>query len=256
MRASAIPRAIFATSPLSLRARIARGIPLIVDNTVRHPNPVAAHRARRGYRCPLADEIHRRPRNHSGRRDRRQRALPLGGARPRAFPCSTNRTSPTTASSTPSVSAHSAYLERARSVYLRTTGAVLAPFSAFLLLQGLETLALRVERHVENARKVAEFLRTRSTRRMGQLCRLSRQPLLCAGRRNILAAARPRSSHSASREALSAAKAFYDALKLLKRLVNIGDAKSLRLPSGFDHASPNVARRAEAGGGFSGFDTA
>src|SRR5258708_7800394 len=53
----------------------------------------------------------------------------------------------------------SAYIARCRSVYQRTTGAVLAPLSAFLLLQGIETVALRVERHVENARRVAEFLR-------------------------------------------------------------------------------------------------
>ena len=53
-----------------------------------------------------------------------------------------------------------AYIARCRSWYLRTTGAVLAPLSAFLLLQGVETAALRVERHVENGRKVAEFLRS------------------------------------------------------------------------------------------------
>lgn len=52
-----------------------------------------------------------------------------------------------------------AYIERARSVYQRTMGSVLSPFNAFLLLQGIETVALRMERHVENARKVAEFLR-------------------------------------------------------------------------------------------------
>src|SRR5207253_605492 len=52
-----------------------------------------------------------------------------------------------------------AYIARCRSVYQRTTGAVLPPLSAFLLLQGIETVALRVERHVENARRVAEFLR-------------------------------------------------------------------------------------------------
>src|SRR3989449_6400306 len=53
-----------------------------------------------------------------------------------------------------------AYIARCRSRYLRATGAVLAPLSAFLLLQGVETAALRVERHVENGRKVAEFLRS------------------------------------------------------------------------------------------------
>src|SRR5439155_704997 len=52
-----------------------------------------------------------------------------------------------------------AAIARCRSVYQRTTGAVLSPLSAFLLLQGIETVALRVERHVENARRVAEFLR-------------------------------------------------------------------------------------------------
>src|SRR5439155_21850653 len=53
-----------------------------------------------------------------------------------------------------------AYIARCRSVYQRTTGAVLAPLSAFLLLQGIETVAPRVERHVENSRRVAEFLRS------------------------------------------------------------------------------------------------
>src|SRR5204862_4946888 len=52
-----------------------------------------------------------------------------------------------------------AYIARCRSVYQRTTGAVLPALSAFLLLQGVETVALRVECHVENARRVAEFLR-------------------------------------------------------------------------------------------------
>src|SRR5580765_8578260 len=52
-----------------------------------------------------------------------------------------------------------AYIGRCRSVYQRTTGAVLSPLSAFLLLQGIETVALRIERHVENGKAVAEYLR-------------------------------------------------------------------------------------------------
>src|SRR6202048_1163463 len=52
-----------------------------------------------------------------------------------------------------------AYIEPARSAYPRPMGSALSPFNAFLLLQGIETVALRIERHVENARKVAEFLR-------------------------------------------------------------------------------------------------
>ena len=52
-----------------------------------------------------------------------------------------------------------AYIARCRSVYLRTTGSVLSPLSSFLLMQGIETVPLRVERHAENGRAVAEFLR-------------------------------------------------------------------------------------------------
>src|SRR5271170_7136420 len=52
-----------------------------------------------------------------------------------------------------------AYIARCRSVYQRNMGSVLSPMSAFMLLQGIETVALRVERHVENARRVATFLR-------------------------------------------------------------------------------------------------
>src|SRR5579863_10179598 len=55
-----------------------------------------------------------------------------------------------------------AFVARARAVYQRTTGAVLAPMSAFLLLQGIETVSLRMERHVQNARAVAQFLRADS----------------------------------------------------------------------------------------------
>ena len=68
-----------------------------------------------------------------------------------------------------------AYVARCRTVCQRNTGATLSPFNGFLLLQGIETLALRMERHVENARKVAEYLRGTSRGRMGELRRLPRQ---------------------------------------------------------------------------------
>src|SRR6267142_1467115 len=58
-----------------------------------------------------------------------------------------------------------AYIARCRAVSLRNTGSILAPLNAFLLLQGIETVALRIERHVENADKVARFLR--DDRRVG-----------------------------------------------------------------------------------------
>ena len=81
-----------------------------------------------------------------------------------------------------------AFLARARSVYQRTTGAILSPMSAFLLLQGIETVALRVERHVENARAVAEFLAADAARRLGAICRLPATIPITGWRRNIWAA--------------------------------------------------------------------
>ena len=66
-----------------------------------------------------------------------------------------------------------AFVARCRTVCQRNTGATLSPFNGFLFLQGIQTLALRVERHVENARKVAEFLRDSSDGRVGQLRRVS-----------------------------------------------------------------------------------
>ena len=85
-----------------------------------------------------------------------------------------------------------AFLARARSVYQRTTGAVMAPMSAFLLLQGIETIALRMERHVDNAPRGRRIPARRPARRLGRLCRLSRQPLLSLWRRSISADAPPR----------------------------------------------------------------
>ena len=122
-------------------------------------DPAAADRLRRRHRRSFADEIPGRPRHHARRRHRRLRPLPLAGSTRAASRCST---SPTPSYHGLIYTQHfgkAAYIARCRSVYQRTTGAVLAPLSAFLLLQGIETVALRVERHVENARRVAEFLR-------------------------------------------------------------------------------------------------
>ncbi len=119
-----------------------------------------------------------------------------------------------------------AFVARCRSVYQRTTGAVLSPMSAFLLLQGIETVALRVERHVENGRKVAEFLRADPRVDWVNYAGFPDSPFypLCqkyfAGRASSLFT-------FGVQGGLEGGKAFYDALKLVKRLVNIGDSKSL-----------------------------
>ncbi len=120
----------------------------------------------------------------------------------------------------------SAYAARCRSVYQRTMGAVLAPLSAFLLLQGIETVALRIERHVENGRKTAEFLRADPRVEWVNYAGFPDSPYFdlaqkyLGGRATSLLTFGTRGGHEAG-------KAFYDRLKLFKRLVNIGDAKSL-----------------------------
>ena len=119
-----------------------------------------------------------------------------------------------------------AFIGRMRSVFQRTMGAVLSPFNAFLLMQGIETVALRVERHVENARRVAEFLR--GDARVDSLSYVgfpdSPYYPLCqkylGGRACSLLTFAIRGGYDGGTR-------FYDALKLFKRLVNLGDAKSL-----------------------------
>jgi O-acetylhomoserine (thiol)-lyase len=119
-----------------------------------------------------------------------------------------------------------AYLGRCRSVFQRTMGSVLSPLSAFLLLQGIETVALRVERHVANARAVAEFLardpRVASVSYAGFPSSPS-YPLVqkyLGGRACSLLTFEIKGGYDGGVR-------FYDALRLFKRLVNLGDAKSL-----------------------------
>ena len=119
-----------------------------------------------------------------------------------------------------------AYIGRARTVPLRNTGSALAPQNAFLILQGLETLPLRMARHVENAQKVAEYLgdhdRVAWVRYAGMPdSEYYELALKYTG-------GRPSSLVSFGvAGGFEAAVRFYDALNLFKRLVNIGDAKSL-----------------------------
>ena len=119
-----------------------------------------------------------------------------------------------------------AFIARCRSVYQRTTGAVLAPMSAFLLLQGIETVALRVERHVENGRKVAEFLRDDPRVDWVNYAGFEESPYYPMARKYLKGQASSLLTFGI-KGGLQAGKDFYDRLTLIKRLVNIGDAKSL-----------------------------
>lgn len=119
-----------------------------------------------------------------------------------------------------------AYAARCRNVYLRATGASLSPFSAFLLLQGIETVALRVERHVDNGRRVAEFLRHHTSVAWVNYPGFADSPYYGLAQKYLAGRACSILAFGI-KGGFEAAKQFYDALKLVKRLVNLGDAKSL-----------------------------
>jgi O-acetylhomoserine (thiol)-lyase len=140
-----------------------------------------------------------------------------------------------------------AYIARCRSVYQRTTGAVLAPLSAFLLLQGIETVALRVERHVENARRVAEFLRNDPRVEWVNYAGFADNPYHALAQKYLGGRACSLLTFGIV-GGLEAGKAFYDALKLFKRLVNMGDAKSLAChPASTTHRQMSAQEQDKAG---------
>jgi O-acetylhomoserine (thiol)-lyase len=139
-----------------------------------------------------------------------------------------------------------AFLARCRSLYLRTTGAVLAPFSSFLLLQGIETVALRVERHVANARKVAEFLRSDSRVEWVNYAGFPENRYYALAQKYLGGQACSLMSFG-MKGGFPAAVKFHDALKLITRLVNLGDAKSLAChPASTTHRQmpPDVQKKA------------
>ncbi len=140
-----------------------------------------------------------------------------------------------------------AYIERCRSVFLRTTGAVLSPLSAFLLLQGIETVAVRVERHVENGRKVAAFLRRDPRVDWVNYVGFPENPYYGLAQRYLDGRACSLLTFGA-RGGYAGAVRFYDALRLVKRLVNLGDAKSLAChPASTTHRQMTATEQRHAG---------
>jgi O-acetylhomoserine (thiol)-lyase len=140
-----------------------------------------------------------------------------------------------------------AFIGRCRVVPLRNTGAALSPFNAFLILQGLETLALRMERHCENALKVAHYLQNHPQVAWVKYAGLPDHPehalaqRYCGGKpASILSFGIVGGQEAGAR--------FIDALKLVVRLVNIGDAKSLAChPASTTHRQLNDEELQRAG---------
>ena len=141
-----------------------------------------------------------------------------------------------------------AFVTRIRAILLRDQGASISPFNAFLFLQGLETLSLRVERHVENTKKVLDYLKTQ---------------------RQVEAIHHPAVTEDASQQALykkyfpngggsiftfeikgdaDKAKAFIDNLEIFSLLANVADVKSLAIhPASTTHSELNEAELVDQG---------
>jgi O-acetylhomoserine (thiol)-lyase len=140
-----------------------------------------------------------------------------------------------------------AYLGRCRSFYQRTTGAVLSPLNAFLLLLGIETVALRVERHVENGRKVAEFLRHDPRVKWVNYAGFPESPYHSLAQKYMSGKACSLMTVGIN-GGYDAAVKFHDALKLVTRLVNLGDAKSLVChPASTTHRQMSAEAKKSAG---------
>jgi len=140
-----------------------------------------------------------------------------------------------------------AYVARCRSVYQRTMGSVLSPLSAFLLLQGIETVAVRIDRHVENGKRVAEFLRAHPGVEWVNYTGFPDNPYHALAQKYLGGRACSLMTFGI-RGGFEGGTRFYDALKLVKRLVNLGDAKSLAChPASTTHRQMSVEEQRKAG---------
>ncbi|WP_434777469.1 O-acetylhomoserine aminocarboxypropyltransferase/cysteine synthase family protein [Neisseria sp. Ec49-e6-T10] len=140
-----------------------------------------------------------------------------------------------------------AFIARARTVPLRNTGSALSPMNAFLLLQGLETLALRMERHVENALKVAHYLKQHKKVAWVNYAGLKDHPQHHLAKKYMSGTPSAILSFGL-KDGYEAGIRFYDALKIFKRLVNIGDAKSLAChPASTTHRQMSEEEQLKAG---------
>jgi O-acetylhomoserine (thiol)-lyase len=140
-----------------------------------------------------------------------------------------------------------AYIGRCRVVPLRNTGAALSPMNAFQIMQGLETLGLRMERHCENAEKLAAYLTAHEKVSWVNYAALPDSPYYDACQKITSGKASGILSFGVKGGAEAGGR-FIDALQMILRLVNIGDAKSLAChPASTTHRQLNDDELAAAG---------
>ena len=140
-----------------------------------------------------------------------------------------------------------AFVTKIRAILLRDTGATISPFHAFIFLQGLETLSLRVERHVENALKVVDFLKNHP-----QVERVNHPSLPESGYKNLYDKYFPKGAGSIFTFEIKGtsedAQKFIDNLKVFSLLANVADVKSLAIhPATTTHSQLNEEELAEQG---------
>lgn len=140
-----------------------------------------------------------------------------------------------------------AYIGRCRVVPLRSTGAALSPMNAFQILQGLETLGLRMDRHCENAEKLAEYLQQHEKVEWVNYAALPDSPYFTMCQTITQGKASGILSFGIT-GGLEAGTRFIDSLEMILRLVNIGDAKSLAChPASTTHRQLNEKELESAG---------
>lgn len=140
-----------------------------------------------------------------------------------------------------------AFVTKIRAILLRDTGAAISPFNAFLLTQGLETLSLRVERHVENTKKVVEYLKNHP-----KVEHVNHPSLPENGYKDLYDKYFPNGGGSIFTFEVKGgeeeAKKFIDNLQLFSLLANVADAKSLVIhPASTTHSQLNEEELAEQG---------
>ena len=140
-----------------------------------------------------------------------------------------------------------AYITKARVSLLRDTGAALSPFNSFLFLQGLETLPLRMERHVENAKRVAEFLDQHKLVTWVNYPSRAKSPYHALAQKYLPKGAGAIFTFGV-KGGLAEGEKFINNLKLFSHLANVGDAKSLVIhPSSTTHQQLDEESQRAAG---------
>lgn len=222
------------------------GVPLIVDNTV--PSPLMWRPIEQG-----ADIVVHAATKYMGGHGNSIAGVIVDSGK---FPWADNKER-FPLLNTPDVSYHgvvyteafgpAAFIGRARVVPLRNMGAALSPMNAFLILQGLETLALRMERVNSNTQKVAEFLESHEQVEWVNYAGLASHKDHALAKRYMNGQASGILSFGV-KGGREATRKFYDALNIFLRLVNIGDCKSLAsIPAETTHRQLNDEELKSAG---------